>query len=306
MKPVINALRAVLTIVLLLLMFLSWVVALLLQYAAIALMYPFSTKEQRQDVCGYIFRFMNFLVLDLLNPMWSNKNLRPLDRSKLPKGRPIIFMMNHLSNSDPWTCIRLLWPYDCKWICKGSLFSVPVGGWCLTNNGDLAVRFTKEKGGWGTEKGSVKALMDDAAQLLRRGQPIAVFPEGVRNKDGNGLMGEFKVGFFDLAIKEGAIIVPVAISGTHNMWPKGSWMFGFAKGYGTVCDYIETKGLTTEQLVEKTRKAIDAARNSHPDRQKWIKAHPDLYAAQQAAEAKGPTPAPVAAAPASPAEKKSA
>eukprot|EP00672_Neobodo_designis_P024385 CAMPEP_0174827638 /NCGR_PEP_ID=MMETSP1114-20130205/847_1 /TAXON_ID=312471 /ORGANISM="Neobodo designis, Strain CCAP 1951/1" /LENGTH=273 /DNA_ID=CAMNT_0016061309 /DNA_START=47 /DNA_END=868 /DNA_ORIENTATION=+ len=266
MKVVINAVRAVLTVAVFLLLLATWVVAWVCQKVATLAMLPWAKKHQIQDVNGRIFRTLNMIVMDLLHPMWRTKIVKPFRPETLPKGRPVIYMFNHLSNSDPWTAIRILWPIDCKWICKGSLFKVPFGGWCLENAGDLAVRFTSAKGGWGTEKGSVKQLMEDAAELLRREQPIAVFPEGVRSYDPEGELNEFKPGFFDLAIKEGAIIVPIALSGTHRMWPRGDWKFGFATCYAAVGEHIETKGMETEALVKETRDTMTAMVNDLPDR----------------------------------------
>ena len=266
MKVVINAVRAVLTVVVFFALFATWIVAWICQKVATLCMLPFASKTQIQDVCARIFRTLNMITMDLAHPMWRTNIVKKFDASKLPKGRPVIFMINHLSNSDPWTCIRVLWPVDCKWICKGSLFKVPFGGWCLENAGDLAVRFTAAKDGWGTEKGSVRTLMEDAAGLLRRGQPIAVFPEGVRSFTPEGDLNEFKAGFFDLAIKEGAVIVPVALSGTHRMWPRGDWKFGFATAYSAVGDYIETKGMESADLVKLTRDTIAKMRDELPDR----------------------------------------
>ncbi len=116
--------------------------------------------------------------------------VRPFDMGKIPidkatgKRHNYLFMMNHLSNADPYLAVRLFWSPtlpDAKWAIKSALFSIPFGGWCLGNRGDLRVKFTKEKGGWGTEKGSVGAMMQQATGILKRGNPLNVFPEGGRN-----------------------------------------------------------------------------------------------------------------------------
>jgi len=262
-----NPVWTLITVVLLLLMLVSWVLCWLLQTLVQILAFPFTTAETRSDICGKLFRGFNLVVLDFMNPLWRIKVLRKWDQSKLDPNRPYLFMFNHLSNADPWLCIRLMFPVDCKWICKGSLFKIPFGGWCLRNNGDLEVKFTKEKGGWGTEKGSVRTLMDDAAKCLRRNQPIAVFPEGVRNQKPEGPLGEFKPGFFDLAMKERAQIVPVAWSGNEHCWPVHSGVFGPATAYATVLDPIDTaKFDDVEALIAAVREVITTARESHPDR----------------------------------------
>jgi 1-acyl-sn-glycerol-3-phosphate acyltransferase len=256
--------RALLTVVLLLGMLVGWVLCWAAQLVVIAAMFPFTKKTQREDMCGLMFRTVCYVILDILNPMWGLTILRPLP--DFPANTPHMYMMNHLGNADPWMCIRWMWPVDCKWICKGSLFKVPFGGWCLRNNGDLEVKFTKAKGGWGTEKGSVRGLMDDAAALLRRNQPIALFPEGVRNPKPEGGLGEFKAGFFDLAVKEGATIIPVALSGYEGYWPVHDWVFGCSQGYVTCGDPISPEGHTAETLMALVHKTISEMRDTHPDR----------------------------------------
>jgi 1-acyl-sn-glycerol-3-phosphate acyltransferase len=64
----------------------------------------------------------------------------------------------------------------------------------------LFVRFTRDKGGWATETGSIAALMREAACVLANGGSLAVFPEGARSSTGS--LQEFKDGFFRLAIEK--------------------------------------------------------------------------------------------------------
>mmetsp|Transcript_66353 Transcript_66353/g.76978 ORF Transcript_66353/g.76978 Transcript_66353/m.76978 type:complete len:269 (+) Transcript_66353:98-904(+) len=248
----------------------SWVLIWLLQTVARTLMLPFATKDQMDDVCGHIFRKVSWVFVDLINPFWYSRVLKPFP--KMQKGEKFIVVLNHLSNADPWFAIRSLFPWDCKWICKGSLFKVPFGGWALKNNGDLAIKFTKEKGGWGTEKGSVGMLMEDAKKLLQRAQPIAVFPEGVRNPKPEGPLGEFKLGFFTLAVQEGVKVVPMALSGSETAWPVKDWKFDFSTCYLSAGEPIDPTGMTAEELRDKVYNVITEMRESHPDRLKLKKA----------------------------------
>ncbi len=53
--------------------------------------------------------------------------------------------------------------------------------------------------------------------VLQHGKGLCFFPEGLRSTDGE--IGEFKKGFGVLAKVTGAMLVPVAIEGTHEAWP---------------------------------------------------------------------------------------
>ena len=53
--------------------------------------------------------------------------------------------------------------------------------------------------------------------VLQHGKGLCFFPEGLRSTTGE--IGEFKKGFGVLAKESGAMLVPVAIEGTHEAWP---------------------------------------------------------------------------------------
>jgi 1-acyl-sn-glycerol-3-phosphate acyltransferase len=57
-------------------------------------------------------------------------------------------------------------------------------------------------------------------QKLREGSNVLIFPEGSRETDGTLL--PFKKGAFSLSIESGVSIVPVVISGTRSLVPKGT------------------------------------------------------------------------------------
>lgn len=247
----------------------GWAVSFVTQCAAKVITYPFTTKKQRVNICAHIFRRVSYFTAVTLNPCWRSTCLRPVP--DLTGHKRIIFMMNHLSNADPWIITGYMLPRESKWICKADLFDVPVGGWALANCGDLKVEFTKEKNGMGVKKGTIGKMMAQAKEYVVDGQIVSVFPEGVRNAFPDGPMGEFKLGFFMLAVEVKATIVPVALSGTERMWPVPELIIDSSRGYVSFGDPITPKeGETPEELRDRVVAVIDAMRNSHPDRKAII------------------------------------
>ncbi len=86
---------------------------------------------------------------------------------------------------------------------------------------------------------------------------MIVFPEGTRSQ--TGTLAEFKSGGFHLALQAGVPILPVTVSGTHRVTPKGSLKVhpGLVRvHYGKP---IPTRGLTLEdrqQLKQQVREGI--------------------------------------------------
>ena len=67
--------------------------------------------------------------------------------------------------------------------------------------------------------GSYEALLAAAAPALKAGRTVVIYPEGTRSTNGN--IGEFRSGALRLARECGVPIVPVALTGTAAVLPKG-------------------------------------------------------------------------------------
>ncbi len=129
----------------------------------------------------------------------------------IPCNEPLIFASNHQGAVDIVVLLAVLPPSFC-FIVKKELFSIPFFGWYLKNAGYLPV----DRGG---KRGALEMFMK-AQEKVKNNESIAIFPEGTRSKDGSLL--PFKKGSLLLAFKTKAKVVPIAISGSNNVLPKGS------------------------------------------------------------------------------------
>jgi 1-acyl-sn-glycerol-3-phosphate acyltransferase len=107
----------------------------------------------------------------------------------VPAGRSCIFMCNHVSNLDPPVVLPLL-PGRSSVLLKKELMSIPILGPAMRLGKFVPVDR-------GSRRDAAKASVETAADALRSGLHILVFPEGTRSRDGR--LSTFKKGPFFLA-----------------------------------------------------------------------------------------------------------
>ena len=168
----------------------------------------------------------------------------------IPPGRSCIFMSNHVSNLDPPVTIPLL-PGRSSVLLKKELMNIPILGRAMR----MAKFVPVERG---SRRDAAKASVEAAADALRSGLHILVYPEGTRSLDGR--LSAFKKGPFFLAQQTGAPIVPIAVSGTQSMMRKGSSAIAPGLARIQLLPPIEPAAYETrEELMQAVRSAIAAA-----------------------------------------------
>ena len=130
-------------------------------------------------------------------------------QENIPKDGPCVFVGNHRSYYDiPLLLVALDAPHGI--LAKEELGKIPLlNRWMKL----LGCVFVKRD----DIRASVKAL-NDATAIVENGKSFVIFPEGTRYKGEEGGAGEFKAGAFRIAIKTGAPVVPVAISGARGLF----------------------------------------------------------------------------------------
>ena len=177
--------------------------------------------------------------------------------AEIDPNRSYVYMSNHLSNFDIPVLLAYL-PVQFRWLAKAELFRIPIFGRAMRGAGYISIdRFNRE---------SAFASIDEAADRIRQGVSVMIFPEGTRSRDGN--LQSFKKGGFVLAVDSGVPIVPLVIQGTQTIMPKGSRLIYPNPVTLTICPPIETTGYsrdTKEQLMMSIHKVIGDHYTGNPD-----------------------------------------
>jgi len=169
-----------------------------------------------------------------------------LDRLNLD--RTYIFMVNHVSNIDPPLMIPLI-PRRTSVMAKKELFSYPLFGRAMR----MARLVPVDRGNREAGIAAVRA----AAEVIHDGINMTIYVEGGRSFDGKLL--PFKKGPFYLAEECSVPVVPVTISGTHYVMPKGRFAIKPGKVELIFHDPIEPKDFGgRERLMAKVRAAIES------------------------------------------------
>jgi len=128
----------------------------------------------------------------------------------LEPGQTYVLTSNHQSLFDTPILLAYL-PVSFRFLYKKSLDRVPFLGWHLFLSGHIGVE----------RKNLTKAResLDYAANKIRGGTSVVVFPEGTRSYD--GVMRPFKKGMFRLALKAATSVVPMTIVGSHLVMKRG-------------------------------------------------------------------------------------
>jgi 1-acyl-sn-glycerol-3-phosphate acyltransferase len=207
---------------------------------------------------------------------------------EIPKDGPVILAANHASNLDAvvigsWLIPRL--GRRIHWLGKKELFAWPIIGWTAANGGVHPV----------DRDGADVEAFRLAKRILDEGNVLFVFPEGTRSTD--GALQEARDGVAVLAQRTGAPIVPVGISGSNGVWPKGQKLphpgghvtinvgtpFRIADEIPPGTDRRAAKGLATTLIMERIADLL-------PPRQRGAYAHPAEHPAAPPASTPPPTP----------------
>jgi len=127
--------------------------------------------------------------------------------ANLPTGGPYLLAPNHVSMLD-WAFISYFLPYLVRFVVDRSFYDLPVFGFWLRVNGAIPIRAGRP---------DAHALRL-AHAVLESGEPLIVFPEGAISQTGRPLRAQ--PGIISLAAATGAPILPVAVRGAYEAFPR--------------------------------------------------------------------------------------
>lgn len=145
--------------------------------------------------------------------LWiSGADITYIGLEHIPKDQSVLYIGNHNSYFD----ILLTYskcPGLTGYVAKAEMLKVPLlRTWmkrlyCLFLDRDDI-------------KAGLKTILT-GIEYIKQGISICIFPEGTRSKDGK--MQPFKEGSMKMASKSGCPIVPIAITGSADIWEKHPW-----------------------------------------------------------------------------------
>ncbi len=129
--------------------------------------------------------------------------------------RKVILVMNHKSAWDPLILSHFLRPAIC-FMAKEDLAKNKFVAWILKH---LNVIFVK--------RGEADmTAVEQAFDVLEDGRPFALFPEGTRNKQNDGVIRRFKTGAAFFALESKAPVIPIAIEKSAHAGVRNRMIIG--------------------------------------------------------------------------------
>ncbi|MCS7173864.1 MAG: 1-acyl-sn-glycerol-3-phosphate acyltransferase [Armatimonadetes bacterium] len=156
----------------------------------------------------WVYKVSKFLLRAVLGSLFR---MRVTGREHEPLTGPLLVVANHWSALDP-PVLGCALRRPVHFMAKEELFRIPLLRTWMGAVGTFPVRRGEPD----------RAAIRTALELIRRGEVVAIFPEGTRNPRGYLLPAEPGAAF--LALRAGVPLLPVGIVGTLEAMPKGAWI----------------------------------------------------------------------------------
>ena len=167
-------------------------------------------------------------------------------RRHIPSEGGVLVVSNHQSHLDP-PLVGIGCPRLMNYLARDSLFHfAPFGRFIHSIN---AIPIDR--------KGIGLAGIKEALKRLKRGEMVLIFPEGTRSSDGE--IAPFRPGFTTLAVRSKAAILPVAVDGAFQAFPRWRKFPGPGRirvHYGTPMLPAELVGRDDRELAAEVERRV--------------------------------------------------
>ncbi|WZP00602.1 lysophospholipid acyltransferase family protein [Isosphaeraceae bacterium EP7] len=193
---------------------------------------------------------LNQLILGTILAVFFG--VRISGRCHIPPSGAVLLVSNHLSHLDV-IALGVFVPRPMSFIARSTLFFPPLG-WLIRSLGAFPIQ----------RDGIGASGMKETLRRLKRGNVVVLFPEGTRSRDGE--LGELKQGVAALAGRSRVPILPAALSGVHEAWPRTSplpYPHAIRIHYGPLITVDQSAGLDPTALTALIReRMLDAQRTA--------------------------------------------
>ncbi len=196
------------------------------------------------------YRFCYWVVMVIATLLFR---LRFYGSSNLPPAGGLLVVANHQSHWDPPVIGIAFRTRNMASIAREGLFKVPGLKQLLLGLGSIPIK---------EDEGDAAAIRTAIAEL-KKGRLTLIFPEGTRSPDGH--IRQFKRGAWVLLSRAKVDVMPAAIEGAFDSWPRTSHfprLFGHRIGvsFGKPIPYHELKALGPDAGLERLRSEVECLR----------------------------------------------
>ena len=220
-----------------------------------------------KTVANVLFYRFAKLVIGIILLVWTRKDVVGLEN--VPRRGPVILASNHVNLLDP-PLLAVVLPRRIVYMGKIELWKTPIIGPLYGLVGFIPVR----------RFGGDLAALRKAEKALRQKQVLGMFPEGTRSRKPG--LGKGQPGTAIIALRSGAPIVPVAVTGTEGVAVPRSFfrLTRVRVVFGKPFELPKDRRLSTELVEECTERIMKEIAVLLPDEYRGV------YAGLAASQAK--------------------
>ncbi len=163
-------------------------------------------RHPGSTLVGILFFDCCRLLLKLKFRVLYRTRVRGLDN--IPDTGPVLLIANHQSYFDPPLIGCWIGRRQVDFLARGNLFKFKPFAWLIST-----LHATPIKQGSG-DTGAMKEVL----KRLSEGRAMLIFPEGSRTHDGS--LQDFQRGTAVLLKRAHCTIIPVAVAGVFDVWPR--------------------------------------------------------------------------------------